>query len=1000
MDDSDLDLLRRCADGADRGALDLLFARHYPAVYRTALKLVRDEFLANDVAQATFLAAVRTGRPALSDRSFRAWLLAITVNEVRQQARRRRRRRDESLAEVCLVDPDGSAAEIAGRREFERALDDELRHLPPRLAEPLVLHYYESLPFAEVAAILGLPKSTVQTRITQAVVRLRRAFRRSGRTALLPCLELPSLAAVPVPWIVLLAMNGKQLAIAAVGCLVLGLGWLATGLGRGGDPPPAPAAHERAAVGTVGADAAAPGAQAVDPVRASPPADGRAGEALVFGRVVDAGSGVPVAAASVTLFDYATQELESLTTDALGSYVFASTRGCADRFRLTIDKPGAGRLVVPDVRPAIEPRHDRLHAGLVLHGRVRLASGAALPPGGRILAVRLSFQTPDERDSVAALLHQAVPDGLRIDRETELAAADGAFCLRDLQAGRHALIVVVPGRQPRLCPTGSATDRHAGFAAATAAESPPIEIVLPAAGEVCVDVVEARGALPIRGASVTVGAEVSDAWLPLARAAAEPATPHRFRVPVDLDAHGRVESLEVCVAAPGFATTRRGIGGHADGTAFVVALGQQATVLGTVRDDRGAPIAAMSVLIRVAADARLAGSARTDAAGAFAIGGLSAADGPMALLCLQPGARRPWTTVPLQLVDGEVRRVDLRPGVGGACTGRVAMAGVPQRDAYVVVQGQNSDIDVRCDTDDDGRFAFHGLPPDTYEVFLNLAVAGRSRSATREVAIDTTPVHLEFDFAQRVTGTVRFEGVAPGASLPDGEVVARRLDAANASDRVDLDADGRFELWVTTAGMHEITFDAGIGWVTLDPPRVDLRQGTPPELTLRVLPDPCDATIELHLRDAVDGTGAAGYATCLHRNRRGATSFEDGVLLEEAAGIGLHRFTVRSHAHRPTVVEIEVLPGQKRVVRHVALARAFGVRVSRVRPGEAGHRAGLRAGDQILRYAAQEIRSAAQLVQCLAEATGSVTLVVRRDGLDVALCAAAGPLGIELENLP
>src|SRR5262249_5412026 len=145
MTSTDLELLQRYVEREDRAALNELCGRHYPAVHRTVLKLVHSEFDANDIAQATFLAAVRAGRTAPPTTPCRACLLAIAVNEVRQSARSRRRRRTDWLAEACLEDPAGSAADAASQREFERALEDALQLLPPRLKEPLVLHYYEQL---------------------------------------------------------------------------------------------------------------------------------------------------------------------------------------------------------------------------------------------------------------------------------------------------------------------------------------------------------------------------------------------------------------------------------------------------------------------------------------------------------------------------------------------------------------------------------------------------------------------------------------------------------------------------------------------------------------------------------------------------------------------------------------------------------------------------------------------------------------------------------------
>jgi hypothetical protein len=792
-------------------------------------------------------------------------------------------------------------------------------------------------------------------------------------------------------------MATKRFGIAVVVLLVLSLGWVATSRFVAGDPLTNPVDTRGPAAIAERGEAAVPGAPSAEVERTAPPAADSAVAASVFGRVVDAASGAPVAAATVALFDFAAQVHHRVETDDQGRYAFPISRGRTDAFRLAIDKAGAGRLVVPDVRAAIAARRDELRSGLLLHGRVQLASGAAVPAGCRILAIRLPFLTYAERNKIELLRRQTVPPEHCIDRETTT-AADGTFLLSDLQSGRHALVVVAAGHQPLVHTGGKSFDPFAGCEAAPATTAPAIEIVLPAVGSAYVEVIDAETAEPLHGAQVTASAKAGELWLPLTPIAAEPASPHRFRVPVDLDARGRIDDMEVHVSAPGRAAQRISPGGQYNGHTFVIPLDRPASVLGTVRGDDGAPIAGAPVLIRDENDHRLVGSAHTDGLGAFAIGEL-APGGPLSLVCLRPERSAVLATVALRLAAGETRRVDIGPGVAGALTGRVAVLGRPDPDASVDLYCKDAKVDVGCSTDDDGTFAFAALPTGSYEVLVQITVNGRVLGATRHITIGTAPVHLDFDFAHRLTGIVRFEGGEPGAPAPDGEIKAQRVDAADVSERVDIGPDGRFELLVVTAATYDVSFDAGIGWVTIHPPRVDLRLGEAPPVDVRVMRDACDATIELRVTDAADGSPASGHIYTRHRNSQGVTNFEDGIHLEEQAGIGVHRFRVFSDAHAPTTIEIEVTALQKRVVRDVPLERARGVEVSEVTAGAPGHRAGLQKGDQILRYGQHEIASLAQLRACIAAATGIVALVVRREGSERTLDVEAGKLGIEIENL-
>jgi len=184
---SDLELLSRYLEHDDRAAVNELFARHYPSVYHTVLKLVHHEAVARDLTQNTFLKVLKAARSFEAPGKFRNWILAIALNEVRQHWRSPRQTRlpDELEAlfeELRQERPDHAAS----RRELERAVESALEKLPEKLKVPLVLHYYEELSLAEIGDLLGMPKSAVQRRCDSALERLRKVFQREGYSALLP----------------------------------------------------------------------------------------------------------------------------------------------------------------------------------------------------------------------------------------------------------------------------------------------------------------------------------------------------------------------------------------------------------------------------------------------------------------------------------------------------------------------------------------------------------------------------------------------------------------------------------------------------------------------------------------------------------------------------------------------------------------------------------------------------------------------------------------------
>lgn len=94
------------------------------------------------------------------------WLRGIARNLFRARRRRRWRRREQPLAD----EPPGPERQEDRRLE---ALREALARLPEPLRAVLYLHYLEGTPVRRVAALLELPESTVESRLTVARRRLR-----------------------------------------------------------------------------------------------------------------------------------------------------------------------------------------------------------------------------------------------------------------------------------------------------------------------------------------------------------------------------------------------------------------------------------------------------------------------------------------------------------------------------------------------------------------------------------------------------------------------------------------------------------------------------------------------------------------------------------------------------------------------------------------------------------------------------------------------------------
>ncbi|WP_375138039.1 RNA polymerase sigma factor [Streptomyces sp. Act143] len=125
------------AQAGDRRALDELVAGWLPLVHNIVGRALNGHADVDDVVQETMLRAVGNLGALRDPDSFRSWLVAISVRQIRHRARRRTAAapRDDSAAEGFADFPELTVLRIhlEGRRrevaEAVRWLDDEDRHL-------------------------------------------------------------------------------------------------------------------------------------------------------------------------------------------------------------------------------------------------------------------------------------------------------------------------------------------------------------------------------------------------------------------------------------------------------------------------------------------------------------------------------------------------------------------------------------------------------------------------------------------------------------------------------------------------------------------------------------------------------------------------------------------------------------------------------------------------------------------------------------------------------
>jgi len=164
-------LLERCKTG-DNSAQMQIYKDYYRAMYNTSIRILKDEFEAEDVMQEAFLTAFTKLDMFKGEVTFGAWLKRIVINKSLTQLKKNNKYQDvkmEVLSEHTI--------------ETEEAVDYSALHANKVLASlnslkdnyriVLNLNLIEGYDYEEIAEILGYSNENVRTTVSRAKKKLK-----------------------------------------------------------------------------------------------------------------------------------------------------------------------------------------------------------------------------------------------------------------------------------------------------------------------------------------------------------------------------------------------------------------------------------------------------------------------------------------------------------------------------------------------------------------------------------------------------------------------------------------------------------------------------------------------------------------------------------------------------------------------------------------------------------------------------------------------------------
>jgi RNA polymerase sigma-70 factor (ECF subfamily) len=178
--ESDLDLMLRVRDG-DAASFEVLLRRYRLPLVGYFRRMVRDQALAEDLAQEVFLRVYRSRERYQPEARFTTWLYRIATNLALNAIRDRKNEisgtvDDDSEGGPILelfIDPHPTVEQRLMQGDRERLIRQAVEALPENQRAAVILHKYQEVDYRQIAGILSVSESAVKSLLFRAYEALR-----------------------------------------------------------------------------------------------------------------------------------------------------------------------------------------------------------------------------------------------------------------------------------------------------------------------------------------------------------------------------------------------------------------------------------------------------------------------------------------------------------------------------------------------------------------------------------------------------------------------------------------------------------------------------------------------------------------------------------------------------------------------------------------------------------------------------------------------------------
>lgn len=182
-------LVKRSIEG-DTDAFDQIMREHQDTVYRVALRFLKNEIEAQDVAQDALLNVYRKLHTFKGNSALGSWIYRVAVNTALMRLRKKKRRSEVALDNVAPSEEHETeyqdlrsmwhrrGDEVAENRELRRKIMEAVELLEPKYQAVFALKEFDGLSLKEISDELDISVPAVKSRLHRARLTLRASLER------------------------------------------------------------------------------------------------------------------------------------------------------------------------------------------------------------------------------------------------------------------------------------------------------------------------------------------------------------------------------------------------------------------------------------------------------------------------------------------------------------------------------------------------------------------------------------------------------------------------------------------------------------------------------------------------------------------------------------------------------------------------------------------------------------------------------------------------------